>query len=153
VTRLLQAVADLIKGQKTPVRQFEGLEDEKPPMPALLNARQLNPRLHPPKPSRPTTSSRRKTTPSRKKPVLAAEPVTAAVENHPVFPGFDALARPSAPSKVNGSGHVNGHEVNSHGANGRGKNGVSKMKGSTDKTTTKRRARAPRKLPLASQAA
>lgn len=155
VTRLLESVADLVKGRKTPVRQFEGWEGEKPPAPALLNARQLNPKLHPrtqPRSKKP--NPRQKPAPSsRKKATPPPEPVAAVVENHPVFPGFDALSQSSAPSKVNGNGHINGYGINGHGANGHGTKKAVEAKEAHEKPTVKRRGRMPRKLPLASQAA
>lgn len=43
VTRLLEAAGDYVQGTDTRTRQFEGLEDEAMPVPALLSAKELLP--------------------------------------------------------------------------------------------------------------
>lgn len=43
VTRILEAASDIVAGRPTPVRQFEGLEDEAVPRPTLLSAKAQRP--------------------------------------------------------------------------------------------------------------
>ena len=128
VTRFLEAAADIKSGRPTPVRQFEGYEDEAVPLPTLLSARALLP-VKPPKPPKtskladpkPRPVVRKKITkrvappeptPKPVEPVVVLEKPTAPVlesdPSQPVFPGFDsALESPSAsPKKVTG---LNGH--------------------------------------------
>jgi hypothetical protein len=128
VTRFLEAAADIKSGRPTPVRQFEGYEDEAVPLPTLLSARALLP-VKPTKPPKtrklaapkPRPVVRKKITkrvappepaPKPVEPVVVLEKPTAPVlesdPSQPVFPGFDsALESPSAsPEKVTG---LNGH--------------------------------------------
>ena len=122
VTRLLQAAADLVAGRPTPVRQFEGFEDEAVPQPKLISARSLLPAKTPKAPKATKTPAPKPKPAVRKKPakrvevsvpapeVVAEEklPAPADDRSQPVFPGFEASLETSAPApaKVNG---VNGH--------------------------------------------
>jgi glycosyltransferase involved in cell wall biosynthesis len=128
VTRFLEAAADIKSGRPTPVRQFEGFEDEAVPLPTLLSARALLPvkPQKPPKTSKlaapkPRPVVRKKITkrvapsepaPKPVEPAVVVEkpmaPVLEANPSQPVFPGFDsALESPAAsPEKVAG---LNGH--------------------------------------------
>ena len=128
VTRFLEAAADIKSGRPTPVRQFEGYEDEAVPLPTLLSARALlpvkptkppkTPKLAAPKP-RPVVRKKivkraapPEPPPKAIEPVVVVEnpatPILEADPSQPVFPGFDsALEYPTAsPEKVTG---LNGH--------------------------------------------
>jgi hypothetical protein len=119
VTRFLQAAADIVAGNPTPERQFEGLEDEAVPLPKIVSARSFLP-AKPVKVSKPKNTAPPKPRPAAgKKTVKRAEPAkpepeivapVALQENpapavdssaQPLFPGFD-----TPPAKVNG---MNGH--------------------------------------------
>lgn len=122
VTRLLQAAADIVAGRATPVRQFEGFEDEAVPQPKLLSARSLLPVKTPKAPKTKKTPAPKPKPAVRKKPakrvkvsvppseVIAEEKLPAPPDerSQPVFPGFEAsLETPSpAPGKIHG---VNGN--------------------------------------------
>jgi len=119
VTRFLQAAADIVAGNLTPERQFEGLEGEAVPLPKIVSARTFLPakpvkvakpkNTAPPKP-RPTTRKKtvKRAEPAKPEPEIVApvalqENPAPAVDSsaQPLFPGFD-----TPPAKVNG---VNGH--------------------------------------------
>lgn len=80
VTRILEAAADFVAGRPTPVRQFEGLEDEAVPRPTLQSAKALLP-AKPQKVPKAKKTALPETRPvARKKPVkrLAASKPAAA---------------------------------------------------------------------------
>jgi len=129
VTRLLEAAADFVAGRPTPVRQFEGFEDEAVPRPTLLSAKaQLpaKPQKVPPakkivspkprpaarkKPAKRLAASKPEPAPAeaelvREKPASPA-PVAGVENPQAVFPGFETVAESPAktPAKVKG---VNG---------------------------------------------
>lgn len=128
VTRFLEAAADIKSKRPTPVRQFEGFEDEAVPLPTLLSARALLPvktpkppktkKIASPKP-RPVVAKKTTKRVAPPEPALKpVEPVVVVVKptapvleadpSQPVFPGFDsAIESPTAsPEKVTG---LNGH--------------------------------------------
>lgn len=84
VTRILEAAADFVAGRPTPVRQFEGLEDEAVPRPKLLSARALLP-AKPQKASKSPKNTAPQTRPAAtKKPAKpTAAPDTPAAEEKP----------------------------------------------------------------------
>jgi len=98
VTRLLQAAADYVARRPTPVRQFEGLEDEAVPLPSLLKARSLLKV----KPVQKATKRAATTARSAKK---SRSPAARPPENPPVL----SAATYASPNGSNGSNGVNGH--------------------------------------------
>jgi glycosyltransferase involved in cell wall biosynthesis len=95
VTRLLEAAADYSARRLTPVRQFEGFEDEAVPLPALLKARSLLKAKPVKKPTKRAATTTRRT---KKSPA----PVTRSSENPPL----SSVVKSTSP---NGSNGVNGH--------------------------------------------
>ena len=127
VTRFLEAAADIKAGKQTPVRQFEGFEDEAVSLPTLLSARALvppksakppkTPKLATPKPrpvvrkkiAKPTEPA--KPAPKPLRPVVVLEkpapPSLKADPSQPLFPGFSSAPEPPTSSqKITG---LNGH--------------------------------------------
>jgi len=113
VTRLLEAAADYLGRRPTPVRQFEGYEDEAVPVPPLIPARSLLKE----KPKK--TASRSKspaTRRPRKSPVRIEAPTAVAETPEPaptlILPARNPNLSPlheSHPNGSNGSNGVNGH--------------------------------------------
>lgn len=118
VTRFLEAAADVVSGNPTPERQFEGFDDEAVPLPKILSARSLlpakpvkAPKIKKAAPAKPRPSARKKTVKPKPAQTPAAPPAPPTIPENPeppalsdaqpVFPGFEA-----PPPKVNG---VNGH--------------------------------------------
>jgi hypothetical protein len=102
VTRLLEAAADYVARQNTPVRQFEGFEDEAVPVPPLIPARSLLKE----KPKKTATRAKSPATRRpRKSPVRVEAPPAPAL----VLPALDATLQPAPDSHANGSNGVNGH--------------------------------------------
>ncbi len=117
VTRLLEAAADYVARTPTPVRQFEGFEDEAVPVPPLLKARDfVKTTAAPSKPRAPrraAKSPRRVEAPSEPPASRAADP------GQTDFPALPAAAAVNG-FHTNGSNGSNG----SHGVNGsNGSNG------------------------------
>jgi glycosyltransferase involved in cell wall biosynthesis len=127
VLRLLQAASDYVAKRPTPVRQFEGLEDEAAPLPTLLKATDFLKKKTVARPVKQVARRPRKSTrqvePASEKDELRGSSLVNS--NQQEFPGFPAVAAHVGPNgfhtaKANGSHGPNGSNgVNgSNGANG-----------------------------------
>jgi hypothetical protein len=117
VTRLLEAAADYVAQIPTPVRQFEGLEDEAVPVPPLLKARDFIKS----KPAKPKTRTTRRKVKSPRRVEAPSETVVKPrasrkkpASKPPELSGFRSVAEPAAvngfhPASANGSNGANGH--------------------------------------------
>lgn len=107
VTRLLEAAADYVSRRPTPVRQFEGYEEEAVPVPELIPARSLLKE----KPKKSAAKAKPRATRRPRKTTVRVDARPESIELPPaiVLPALDASISPASVPHVNGSNGVNGH--------------------------------------------
>lgn len=115
VTRLLEAAADYVAQVPTPVRQFEGIEEEAVPVPALLKAKDFiksKPAITKPRAPRRKVAPRRVEAPT----VSVAKPRTSRKKADPAPTVLSGSRSPAEPAAVNGFHHASAN--GSNGVNG-----------------------------------